>query len=114
MTMRRLTVLTATLALFAAPLAPVAFAHDTELEKALIESASTPKEHAALAHYYEGKAAEARKAAEEHREMGKTYSGVKATQLAAMKDHCDKLAAADEAEAKEYDAMAAAHKEMAK
>jgi len=111
--MRTMIGLAAALVLSAGMLAPVAFADDS-LEQVLVESASTPKDHAALAHYYEGKAARARKEAESHRVMAKTYSGAKAPQVAAMKDHCDKLAAAAESEAKEYDALAAAHKAMAK
>jgi hypothetical protein len=111
--MRRMIAFAAAVALFAGPLAPAAFADDS-LEQVLVESASTPKDHAALARYYEGKAAHARKEAESHRAMGKTYSGAKPPQVAAMKEHCDKLAAAAESEAKEYDALAAAHKDMAK
>ncbi len=94
--------------------APLAAAHDGDLERVLIESATTPQQHAALAHYYEGKAAAARKEAEEHRAMGKAYGGAKATQVGAMKEHCDKLAASYEAQAKEFDAMASVHKGMAK
>lgn len=112
--MKRLIVLAGALALLAGPLAVTASAHDSDLEKALIESATTPQQHAALAHYYESKAASARKRAAEHREMGKSYSGAKATQLAAMKTHCEKLATLVDDEAKEYDAMAAMHKGMAK
>lgn len=111
--MRSMIGLAAALALSVGALAPVAFADDS-LEQVLVESASTPKDHAALAHYYEGKAAHARKEAESHRKMAKTYTGVKAAQAAEMKEHCDKLAAAAENEAKEYDGLAAAHKAMAK
>lgn len=95
----------------------VALADDApspSLEQVLIESASTPKEHQALASYYTGKAAAARKDAEYHRAMGKTYSGVKGSQLATMKDHCEKLASLDDEQAKEYDAMASMHRDMAK
>ena len=111
--MRTIVSLAAALVLSAGALAPTAFADDS-LEQVLVESASTPKDHAALAHYYQGKAARSRKEAESHRVMARTYSGAKAPQVAAMKEHCDKLAASAESEAKEYDALAAAHQTMAK
>jgi hypothetical protein len=90
--MRRLIFLAAALALLAGPLTPSARAADESLEQVLVESATTPQQHAALANYYAAKATAARKDAEEHRAMAKSYGGGKATQLAAMKDHCDKLA----------------------
>lgn len=94
-----------------------AFAHDSGdagLEQVLIESASTPKQHAALASYYKAKAEAERAAAAEHKKMGATYGGTKMTTAQAMKEHCEKLAAAHEAAAKEYDAMAAEHESLAK
>ena len=103
------------LALALSVLPTIALADDSSsLEQVLIESASTPKDHQALAKYYAGKAAEARKEAESHRAMGKTYSGVKGSQLTAMKDHCEKLATLADEQAKEFDTMAAAHEAAAK
>ncbi|HXZ86692.1 MAG TPA: hypothetical protein VEI82_14505 [Myxococcota bacterium] len=46
--------------------------------------------------------------------MAKSYSGVKATQLAMMKDHCDKLAKLSDDEAKEYEMMATLQRDLAK
>lgn len=94
-----------------------AFAHDsadTALEQVLIESATTPKQHEALAKYYSGKAAAARDMAAEHKKMGAAYGGAKMTAAQAQKQHCDKLAETYEAAAKEYDAMAAEHESLAK
>ncbi len=112
--MRRLVFLAAALTLLAGPLTSTARAGDDSLEQVLIESASTPKQHAALANYYAAKAADARKNAEYHHAMGKAYSGGKATQLAMMKDHCDKLATLYDDQAKEFDMMASMHRDMAK
>jgi hypothetical protein len=112
--MRRLVFLATTIALLAGPFAPIAAAADQSLEQVLIDSASSPQEHAALANYYAGKAAAARKEAEYHRAMGKSYSGAKATQLAMMKDHCDKLATLYDDQAKEFDTMASMQRDMAK
>ncbi len=112
--MRRLIFLATAIALLAGPLAPLAAAADPSLEQVLIESASTPQQHGALATYYAGKAAEARKDAEYHRAMGKSYSGAKATQLGMMKDHCEKLATLYDDQAKEFDMMASMQRDMAK
>jgi hypothetical protein len=112
--MRRLIFLSVVLTLLSAPVVQTAWADDTALEQALVEGASTPQEHAALAKYYERKAEAAKKEAENHRAMAKSYSGVKMTQAAAMKEHCDKLAAAADDQAKEYEAMASVHRGMAK
>ena len=92
-----------------------AMAADTEsLEQVLVESASTPAQHEALAKYYRGKAAHERKQAAEHKAMGNSYGGTKMTIAQAEKAHCEKLAAIHESAAKEYDEMAAAHESLAK
>jgi hypothetical protein len=102
------------MSLLSGSIAQSALAGDASLEQALVESATTPEQHAALAHYYEGKAAAARKEAGYHRAMGKSYSGGKGSQIAEMKAHCDKLASLSDDQAKEYDAMASMHRGMAK
>lgn len=112
--MRRLIFLTAALALLAGPFAPIALAADASLEQVLIESATTPEQHAALANYYASKAAAARKDAEYHRSMGKAYGGAKASQIATMKDHCEKLAKLYDDQAKEFDMMGGMQRDLAK
>lgn len=87
---------------------------DHGLEEVLIESASTPAQHQALAKHFKAKAEAARKEAENHRAMAKTYTGTKLTMREAMTKHCADLAASYDAQAKAYDAMAAAHEEAAK
>ena len=84
------------------------------LEKVLVESATTPAQHEALAKYYHGKAASERKKAEEHKAMGAAYGGTKMTIAQAEKAHCAKLAALHESAAAEYDAMASEHESLAK
>ena len=77
------------------PLLAAADADDVDtsiLERVLIESASTPKAHQALASYYRGKADEARKTAELHRGMGRAYSGMKVVLMQQQKEHCKRLA----------------------
>ena len=87
-----------------------------------IENAKTPADHEALAAYFEGEAKTAREMAERHRRMGERYrnlrkpaglKGVRAPLERTMPRHCEKLVASYEAAAKEYEAMAAAHREAA-
>ena len=89
--------------------------HDDIVQK--IEQAKTPADHEALAAHYTKMAAEAKAQAERHRQMAKTYgagpSGGKGT-WAAFPQHCTNLAKDLDSEAKEYEAMAAAHRELAK
>ena len=46
--------------------------------------------------------------------MRRSRSITRGTQISAMKDHCEKLAKLSDDEAKEYDAMASMHRDMAK
>jgi hypothetical protein len=105
--MRRLAFLTAALALLATPLAPMALADGGSLEQVLVETGTTPQQHEALANYYGGKAAAARKEADYHRAMGKPYGGGKVAKVAAMKQHCEKLAALYDDQAREFDTLPA-------
>ena len=112
--MRRLIVLAAALPMMAGPLTPTARAADESLEEVLVESPTTPQQHAALANYYAAKAASARKDAEYHRAMGKAYTGGSESLRAKAKDHCDKLVTLYDGQAKEFDAMASMHRDLAK
>jgi hypothetical protein len=87
-------------------------AHD--LEETMIESASTPAQHEALAQHFHGKAEEARKEAKRHLSMGKYYAGRKWATAASQSKHCQDLAANLESQAKLYDELAAGHESEAK
>lgn len=87
-----------------------------------IESAKTAADHEALAAYFEGEAKAARATAERHRRMGSSYEkhprpaglkGNRAPLHQAMPPHCKRLVTSYEAAAEDYEAMAAAHREMA-
>ncbi len=95
---------------------PLSSAHAQEaaLERALVESATTPQQHAALARYYEAKAAAAREHAAEHVAMGKSYGGSKFSEAVAMRQHCEKLASLYGEEAAQFDMLAKQHAAMAK
>jgi len=93
-------------ALVATTLTGPAFADDPALVRLLAESADTPQEHAALADYYDGRAAEARRQATHHRTMGRAYAGGKHFDVVKMKEHCEKLAALYESQANEFAELA--------
>lgn len=80
-----------------------------------IEAASTRADHASLATYYVEEAAKARASSATHLKMAKSYrfqatSGRGGTSMPA---HCNALVQSYEGIAKEYEAMATSHREMA-
>jgi hypothetical protein len=82
-----------------------------------VQTAKTAADHEAIAKYYDGQAAEARKKAAEHKQMGDSYRGStvgKAGAASSMPYHCEALVKAFELEAAEYDGMAQAQRELAK
>lgn len=97
-----------------APLASVAAAQEHGLEQVLVESASTPAQHEALAKHYRRRAEASKADAASHRAMAKSYSGTKAATAKAMSDHCTKLASLSDDEAAQYEALAAEHEAAAK
>ena len=83
----------------------------------MIENAKTAADHERIAAMYDKQAAEAKKQAEIHRKMEKSYSvgpmAGKGT-TTPLPQHCAALAKHYEAAAQEYTTLAAAHREMAK
>jgi hypothetical protein len=90
-------------------------AHAADIDQ-MIATAKTPADHEAIAKWYDDQAAEAQKKADEHKKMGEEYK--KALGGVGSKthfhEHCEALVKNYTAEAKEYRALAAAHREMAK
>lgn len=92
------------------------------LEQVLVEIATTPAEHAALANHYRSKAADARAEAREHDTMARTYVPTGHTkfnwgmiaQRQQMANHCKKISQQSEANAQDYEALAKLHDEEAK
>jgi len=80
-----------------------------------IEGARTRGDHEALATYYEREAAAARAMAANQRTMAKSYQGNLAGGRggASMAAHCNAIVGKQEGIAADYDAMAAAHRQMA-
>jgi hypothetical protein len=68
-----------------------------------------------LATHYDQQAAAARASAAEHRKMGSSYSGMYAGGRggASMAAHCNNIVRSQESMAAEYEAMAAAHRQLA-
>jgi hypothetical protein len=102
------------LALVAAPIAGIAWADDSALEQLMVETATTPAQHKALAKYYHSKAAEAKAEADNHRSMLKSYSGVSVPMGKQQAEHCNKLASLSDSQAAEYEKLAASHEAQAK
>jgi len=84
------------------------------LELLVVEMATTPAEHAALAKYYHAKAEHARAEANRHQSMGRAYLGGKSMQRQAFQNHCRKITEQEQAMAQEYEALAKLHEEEAK
>lgn len=80
-----------------------------------IEAARTPADHQKLADYYTKEATAARARAAEHRQMGKSYAANPPGGRGggSMSSHCNSTAASYDEIATRYDAMAAAHRELA-
>ena len=87
---------------------------DASIEQLIVNSAHSPADHAALAKYYRGKAAEAKAAAGTHQSMARSYSGGKLVQREQMAGHCKKIAKHDTATAGEFEALAKLHEQDAK
>jgi hypothetical protein len=88
----------------------------TPIETLILEMASKPEHHAAIAKYYNDKADEAKADLAMHQKMRKAYLGsFEKTQFSvtAMKKHCDRLISLNEAAIKEYEKMALEHERAA-
>jgi hypothetical protein len=85
---------------------------DSDID-AKIAAAKTPADHEAIAAYYDGKAKDARDKAAEHTKMAKEYRSVGHLAKGRFPEHCEGLARIYTSAAKEYEAMAKAHRDMA-
>lgn len=92
-----------------------AFAVDDSDLDAKIVAAKTPADHEAIAAYYEGKAADAKAKAAEHKKLSAEYKkSIGTLSKTHFHQHCDSLVSIYSAAAKEFDALAKSHHEMAK
>jgi hypothetical protein len=103
------------LAIALGPMVGITGADDHGLEQILAETATTPAQHQALAKYYRAKAADAKAEAESHRTVANNYSAGASVPMARQRsEHCGKLASLADAEASEYEKLAATHETQAK
>ena len=84
-----------------------------DLLEMLVDSASTPAQHQALARYFRAKAAEAKALAQTHQAMSRSYAG-KPGEIRNMNKHCDQIAKLNEDLAAQYESMAKAEEAAAK
>jgi hypothetical protein len=103
------------LSLYLSP-AMAAADEDHAIEHLVIETASTPAQHTALAKHFRAKADEARAEASSHERMGRSYGlgPGKGTEKAAMQGHCKKISDQYNAMATEYEGLAKGHDAAAK
>jgi hypothetical protein len=101
------------LVLLTAPL--VTRAGEIDIDK-MIAEARTPADHEAIAAYYDQQAEAARTKAAAHQKMGEDYRkmGGALAHKTHFHEHCEALVRSYQAQAKEYAALAAAHRAMAK
>jgi hypothetical protein len=110
--MKSATIATAVLsALLAGPTLLVAQEHD--IEHLVIEMASTPEQHRAVAQHYTKKAAEAREEAARHEQMARVYSGRLRAQPSG-RQHCESLAKKFQEIATDYDGLAKLHEDQSR
>ena len=95
------------------PTLPAFSAEPEALEGLVVQMATTPGHHLALADYYRNKAVTARQEAQQHRSMARAYGRGKIANQIRMKSHCDEMVSSYEAIAKEYEGLAALHDEEA-
>jgi predicted secreted protein len=111
--MKSTTIATALLsALLAGPTLSLAQEHD--IEHLVIEMASTPQEHRAVAQHYTMKAEEAREQARRHEGMARIYAGQRSAQPQRGRQHCENLAKNYQAIATEYEELAKLHQEQSR
>ena len=106
--------LTLLMVALAGPTYRAAAAETVDVDK-MISTAKTASDHQAIADYYKQQAAAARAKVEEHKKMAEAYSMSKPgpNTKTHFHEHCEALIRSYQAEAKEYDAMAKAHEDMA-
>jgi hypothetical protein len=73
----------------------------------MVDSASTPAQHQALARYFRARAADAKALAETHQAMSRSYSG-KPGDIRNMNKHCDQIARLNQDLAAQYESLAKA------
>jgi hypothetical protein len=93
---------------------PVGSAEEGKSVEQMITEAKTPADHEAIAAYYEKEAQAAHAKHAEHQRMEEFYKKNPALNKSGFGAHCDIIAANYDKTAKEYEALAKLHRDMAK
>ena len=75
----------------------------------LVESASEPADHEALARHFRIEADKLRMMALAHRSMGDSYRRSKLRKAEEQKEHCERIAALEEQISREFEELSKAH-----
>ncbi len=95
-------------------LATAALAADCSHLDAKVAAAKTAADHEALAKCYDERAKAARESGEEHKKLAAAYQAYTRAPMGKSQLWAEAFAKTLEAEAKTYDSMAAAHRDVAK
>jgi hypothetical protein len=115
--MKTLTTITFVLALMfigALAYSPIGSAEEGKNIEQMIAEAKTPADHEAIAAYYDKEAKDAHAKHAIHLKMEEDYKKNPALNKSGFGTHCDILASNYEKAAKEYEALAKLHRDMAK
>jgi hypothetical protein len=93
---------------------PFGLAQEGKSIEQMMAEAKTPADHEAIAAYYDKEAQEAHKKHAEHQKMKEWYKNTPMMSKGGFSTHCDSLISYDDKTAKEYEALAKLHREMAK
>ena len=91
---------------------PASASGSDNLLQVMVDSATTPAQHQALARYFRAQAADAKALAEAHQAMSRSYSG-KPGELRNMNKHCDQIVKLNQDLAAQYETMAKAEEAAA-
>ncbi len=92
---------------------PAASAEEGKSVEQMITEAKTPADHEAIAAYYDKEAADAHERHAKHRQMAANYKKAGAQNKSGFSTHCRLIAARYEKTAKEFEALAKLHRDMA-
>lgn len=94
---------------------PTGSAEDGKNIEQMITEAKSPADHEAIAAYYDQEAQAAHKKHEEHLQLKASYEKIPhLASKTALPGHCNTIAMDYQKTAKEYEALAKAHRDMAK
>ena len=115
-TWKTISVVIAMLTIVALGYAPFGSAAEGKTLEQMITEAKTPADHEAIATYYEKEAQAAHQKHAEHKKLADFYAATPAlkSKSGTLFNHCTDAAKKYEEIAKDYEAMAQMHREMAK